>query len=218
MVVDRSGSMAAEGKIDAVKTVIAEQVSDGHGPQGYGVQRLYLRRRQRGHRPVGRKQILRQPDHAGGERALRPTARMPVTRARTRRASPGHPDASSTARPGSTPTATAPTSSTPEGVRQALNARGLRGIHRPAGGCGSPARPQPSVSGAERTYLGLRPRLAAQRHSALSADRAGQRRPVHLRRPRPAWQCRGYRARPTEPHGRGRPLERLCQQRLHLSL
>ena len=80
---------------------------------------------------------------------------------------------------------------TPEGMRLALNERRLRASIVLLGGCGSPARPQPNVSGAERTYLGL---------AADGSQPSGivpylmtsllQRRPVHLRRPRPTRQRR----------------------------
>src|SRR5690606_10284211 len=44
---------------------------------------------------------------------------------------------------------------TPEQLRLMLNERRLRGSIVLLGGCGSPAREQPDVSGSERTYLGL---------------------------------------------------------------
>ena len=158
MVVDNSASMAqppATPKINTVKTIIGEQVSDlAPAPQGTEFDIYTFNAGNAAIRPLveGKFFANQVMPAVNGLLANGPDAGCPV--------------------PGLGALAQAITdkfdgdawlytdgdsadSLSPEQLRQALNARNVRASIVLLGGCGSPARKQPDVSGAERTYLGL---------------------------------------------------------------
>ena len=107
----------------------------------------------------------------------------------------------------------------PEQMRLFLNERRVRGSIALLGGCCFTGQETAGCVGrrAHLSEAGCR-RFAVQRHRALSADGDGHWRPVYLCRAGPAGQRGGHPARTAEPYRGGRPLERLCQQLLHLPL
>jgi hypothetical protein len=155
MVVDNSASMAAAGKINTVKTVIAEQVSDlAPAPQGTEFNIYTFNAGNAAIAPLveGRFFAPQIMPAVNGIAATGPDAGCPV------RGLGALSQAIQTKFDGDAWLYTDGDSAdviTPEGMRLALNDRRLRASIVLLGGCGSTARPQPNVSGSEHTYLGL---------------------------------------------------------------
>ncbi|MBP6015534.1 MAG: hypothetical protein KA586_02355 [Candidatus Promineofilum sp.] len=155
MVVDNSASMAASAKINTVKTIIGEQVSDlAPAPQGTEFNIYTFNAGSAAVSPLveGKFFANQVMPPVNGLVANGPDAGCPV---------PGLgalSQAIQTKFDGDAWLYTDGDSAdtlTPEGMRLALNERRLRASIVLLGGCGSPARRQPDVTGAEHTYLGL---------------------------------------------------------------
>ena len=155
MVVDNSSSMAAAGKLNTVKTIIGEQVSDlAPVPQGTEFNIYTFNAGSAALNPLVQGKFFANQimPSVNALVANGPDAGCPV---------PGLgalSQAIQTKFDGDAWLYTDGDSAdtlTPEGMRLALNERRLRASIVLLGGCGSPARKQPDVTGAERTYLGL---------------------------------------------------------------
>ena len=185
---------------------------------GHGVQHLHLQRRELRDQPAAAGQVLCPPDHAGRQRDRCQRGRCRLPRARPGSALTGNKDQV-------------------RWRRLALHGRRQRRQH--LAGADAPVAQRAShtsvdcplgrlrLAGSQATGRHRRGahlpgaggrRLAIERHRALHDDLAAQRRPVHLCRPRPTGQRRGYGSGSAQPHGRRGALERLRQQCVYLSL
>ncbi|HRQ13209.1 MAG TPA: hypothetical protein PK205_07880 [Promineifilum sp.] len=155
MVVDNSSSMAASGKINTVKTIIGEQVSDlAPAPQGTEFNIYTFNAGNPAIRPAAEGKFFANTVMpavngivANGADAGCPVPGLGALSQAVINKFDGEAwlytdgDSADTIRP--------------ETLRQTLNNQRLRASIVLLGGCGSPARKQPDVTGQERTYLGL---------------------------------------------------------------
>jgi len=155
MVVDNSASMAAANKLNTVKTIIGEQVSDlAPAPQGTEFNIYTFNAGNSAISPLvlGKffaNQIMPPVNalFASGPDAGCPVPGLGALNQAIQSKFDGEAWLYTDGDSGDTLTADA--------LRLALDQRRLHASIVLLGGCGSPARPQPAVSGSERTYLGL---------------------------------------------------------------